>query len=119
MSPTEPTPTRNLAEAPELSAAIDRLWTRFLPEIRERVAVLEAAAAAFAANTLTLQQHEEANTAAHKLAGVLGTFDLTRGTILARELELLYAHDNGPNPDFAARLASIAAEIRTLVENRK
>jgi len=104
---------------PDLSAAIDQLWIRFLPEIRERVAVLEAAVAAFATDQLTEAHQEAANTAAHKLAGVLGTFNLTKGTVLARELEIMYSRENGPEPALAARLASIAAELRVMVENRK
>ena len=104
---------------PEMKEAIDRLWAKFLPEMKERVAILQAAAVAFAADQLSEAQHEAANTAAHKLAGVLGTFGLTRGTVLARELEIMYSQENGPDPATAARLGALAAELRTLVENRK
>ncbi len=103
---------------PDLTAAINLLWARFLPDILERVAVLEAAAAAFAADTLTIPQHEAASDAAHKLAGSLGTFNLTRGTVLARELEVMYSRENGPDPALGQQLISIAAELRTIVENR-
>ncbi|MGB7265897.1 MAG: Hpt domain-containing protein [Terracidiphilus sp.] len=101
-----------------LTQAIDRLWVRFLPEIRERVAVLEAAAAAVAARKLTASHRENAQAAAHKLAGVLGTFSLTRGTVLARELELTFSRESSPGPDSGERLAAIAAELRVLVEGR-
>jgi HPt (histidine-containing phosphotransfer) domain-containing protein len=101
-----------------LSQAIDRLWDRFLPEIRERVAVLEAAAAAVSAGTLTALDCEEAQSAAHKLAGVLGTFSLTRGTVLARELEMTFSRESSPGSDDGARLAAVASELRSMVENR-
>ena len=104
---------------PEMKEAIDRMWVRFLPEIEQRVAILETAAEAFAANTLAFQQHQDANSAAHKLAGVLGTFNLTKGTVLARELEIMYSREGGPDPALGERLTTIAAELRTLVENRK
>jgi HPt (histidine-containing phosphotransfer) domain-containing protein len=104
---------------PDLSAAIDKLWVRFLPEIRARVAILESAAAASAASSLDRPQREAANAAAHKLAGTLGTFNLTRGTVLARQLELMYSQETGPLPALAKRLAAITAELRTIVENRK
>jgi HPt (histidine-containing phosphotransfer) domain-containing protein len=104
---------------PALKEALDRLWVQFLPEMKERVALLEAAAAGFKTNHLSLNQHEAANSAAHKLAGVLGTFGLTKGTVLARELEIMYSRENGPDPALGAQLASIAAELRILVENRK
>ena len=103
---------------PELSAAIDKLWARFLPEIRERVAQLETAAAAFAGDTLTSDQRYGASASAHKLAGTLGTFGLTRGTVLARELELMYSEDAGPDREMGAQLSSIAAELRAIVEGR-
>ena len=106
-------------EQPALAEAIDRLWTQFLPQMQQRVATLETAATAFAGDSLSAAQHEAANTAAHKLAGVLGTFGLTRGTVLARELELMYSRQNGPDHALAARFAEIAAELRTIIESRK
>jgi HPt (histidine-containing phosphotransfer) domain-containing protein len=107
------------AQQANLTAALDRMWDQFLPQMRERVAVLEAAAAAFASDRLSLAQHQAANAAAHKLAGVLGTFNLTRGTVLARELEMMYSRDGGPDPALAKKLVEIAAELRAIVENRK
>lgn len=102
-----------------LSQAIDRLWTRFLPEIRERVAVLEKAASAVASHQLTAARCEEAEAAAHKLAGVLGTFSLTRGTVLARELELTFSRECASEPASGERLTAIVAELRTIVESRQ
>jgi HPt (histidine-containing phosphotransfer) domain-containing protein len=102
-----------------LSAALDRMWTQFLPQMQERVDTLDAAAQAFAAGPLSVERQEEAQSAAHKLAGTLGTFGLTRGTVLARELEILYSQQNEPEPDLAERLASTAAELRHLIDSRK
>ncbi len=100
-----------------LAQAIDGLWQRFLPEIRERVTILESAAVAGC--KLTGEQRQAAQAAAHKLAGVLGTFGLARGTDLARELELSFAHESSPGPDANANLAATAAELRALIENRQ
>jgi HPt (histidine-containing phosphotransfer) domain-containing protein len=107
-----------LADA-ALSQVMDGLWTRFLPEITARVAVLEAASQAAGAGKLTGKQCEAAQTAAHKLAGVLGTFGLTQGTVLARELELTFARDCLPGRDLGAKLSGIAGELRSMVESRK
>ena len=41
-------------------------------------------------------QREAAHAAAHKLAGTLGTFNLARGTELAREFELLFSAEPRP-----------------------
>jgi hypothetical protein len=50
---------------------------------------------------------------------VLGTFGLTRGTVLARELEIMYSRQNDPEASLAERLSSIAAEIHTIINSRK
>ena len=105
------------ATPPELNEALDRLWKQFLPQIEERVTLLELAARALAGGELTDESRDAANAAAHKLAGVLGTFGLTRGTVLAREAELLYSGDSDPAE--AAHLTEIAAQLRAMIAARK
>ena len=114
-------------DQPNLSEAVERLWTRFLPQMLERVAILETAAAACNAGNLSIEQRQTANDAAHKLAGVLGTFDLPRGTILARELEGMYSREEELMIPFVKKFCveidvagkRIVVELRDLVENRK
>jgi HPt (histidine-containing phosphotransfer) domain-containing protein len=106
------------AQTNALSAALDRLWTQFLPQMQLRVEVLEAVAKALAAGKLSEDQHEAAQVAAHKLAGVLGTFGLSRGTVVARELEMVYSKPNHPDPELAKQLASSAAELRSIIASR-
>jgi HPt (histidine-containing phosphotransfer) domain-containing protein len=106
-------------DQPDLSAALDRLWTRFLPEIRERVAKIESAAQSLGHGELDTEQREAAASAAHKLAGVLGTFSLEHGTALARELELAFSGADAAHPDAAPRLAAKTAELRAVIESRK
>lgn len=102
----------------DLDTAVEQLWVRFLPVILERVSALESAAAALAADELTREQLGAAQAAAHKLAGTLGTFNLQRGTDVARHLEQLCASANRPDGPFAARFSSLTAELRSLIENR-
>lgn len=102
-----------------LSAALDRMWVVHLPELQHRVDILEASAQAFAAGSLSVDRQQNAQSAAHKLAGVLGTFGLTRGTELARELEIIYSGQDNLEEDVAERLSAIAAELRTIVSSRK
>jgi HPt (histidine-containing phosphotransfer) domain-containing protein len=102
-----------------LAQAMDGLWARFLPDIRDRVSVLEAAAQIASKGKLTAKQREAAQTAAHKLAGVLGTFGLARGTAVARELELKLSRESSQGPDAAMKLAETAAELRSMIESRK
>ena len=98
-----------------LSHVMDGLWARFLPDIRARVSVLEAAAQVAREGKLPAKQREAAQSAAHKLAGVLGTFSLARGTELARELELQFSG----TPASASQLASIASELRAVIDSRR
>jgi HPt (histidine-containing phosphotransfer) domain-containing protein len=102
-----------------ITEALHRMWDKFHPEMMARVEVLESADAALASGSLTMAQRHEANAAAHKLAGSLGTFGLTKGTILAREAEMLYSNEPETDPTAAARLAQISALLRSIVENRK
>jgi hypothetical protein len=90
-----------------LAAALDRMWDEYLPLMHERVAVLETAAKDFAADKLSIEQHEAA------------TFGLTRATVLARELEIMYSRQNGPDKELAATLVSTSAELRTIIDSRK
>ena len=105
--------------SPTLSAALERMWTRFYPEMIERLAVLETAAAACAAGRLNPPQIEAAAAAAHKLAGVLGTFGLAEGTELARKLENLYSAANGAARLPSTRLRAITVQLRSVIASRK
>jgi len=53
---------------------------------------------------------------AHKLAGVLGTFGLPRGTDLAREAEVLFGQPTPPGKVDIERLQVLLAELTTLID---
>ena len=95
------------------------MWASHRSQILERVAVLEAAASAVIAKKLTASECAAAHAAAHKLAGTLGMFNLERGTDLARELEHAYSPESAPDAVSGAHLASLAAELRTMIESRR
>jgi len=101
-----------------ITAALDRLWERFLPEIRGRVALIESAGVALRNGNPNPAQQEAAQAAAHKLAGVLGSFGLALGTDLARKAELLLAEREAPGRIEPAELLRLAAGLRALVESR-
>lgn len=104
---------------PGLAAAMDRLWERYFPEIQDRLATIDSAAAAIAAGTLTSEQQQAAHAAAHKLAGALGMFGLDDATAPARETEHLYAAAAAPSRECATHLAELATILRAMVENHK
>ena len=100
-----------------MAKALDTMWARFLPEISERVRVIEEAAAAAVVGKWSEKRRVSVHQAAHKLAGTLGTFGLGRGTDLAREAEILFTRDELGSED-AARLKKIAGAIREIVRGR-
>ena len=102
-----------------LNDAIEQLWIKYLLQMQERIEVLEAADVALSAGLLSSEQRIAANSAAHKLAGVLGTFGLTKGTILAREAEIFFTGEPESDSATALRLSRITAELRAMIENRK
>jgi len=102
-----------------MTGALDRLWVQFRSQMDERIEILEAANQALAADSLSIEQRSEANSAAHKLAGVLGTFGLTRGTVLAREAEVIYSGDAEPDPTSLPRLTEITEQLRTIIASRR
>lgn len=65
------------------------LWGKYQGLMAERIEALTQAAEAIAANSLTPELLAIATTAAHKLAGVLGMFELDESSDLAREVETL------------------------------
>src|SRR5207302_9536943 len=68
-------------------AAVGALWERFRSTTLERVSALEAACHALTAGTLDALARREAERAAHKLAGALGSFGRPEGSWLARTIE--------------------------------
>ena len=100
-----------------MTEALARLWTKFLPEITQRVAVLEAAVQAMRAGALLDELREDAHQAAHKLAGTLGTFGLHHGTELARQAELVLEGDAPLAGN--SELTAWIAELRALIDSRK
>ena len=65
------------------------LWERSRQTISERVEVLRAAHRNLRTNPADKNARRAGADAAHKLAGILGTFGLPDGTNLARRVELL------------------------------
>lgn len=81
----------------DLDAMIAQMWATFAPLARSRVEVLEQYAAALADGQDGQALRDEATTAAHKLAGALGTYSRP-GSQEAFRLEALLK-DGRPTAD--------------------
>jgi len=101
-----------------LAETMNRLWTKFLPQMVERVTTLQRAAERAANGTLDAAEQQTASSDAHKLAGVLGTFGLQEGTELAREAENLYTGPLNDPATISARLAQIAEQLQKIIASR-
>lgn len=86
--------TRSPQAAPEdvsakLHDLLSTLWMRSRQTISERLDVLRTALRSLRANPADASARKSGGDAAHKLAGILGTFGLPEGTEVARRIELM------------------------------
>jgi HPt (histidine-containing phosphotransfer) domain-containing protein len=95
-----------------------RLWMTHLPELEARVSVLESGAHSLACGDDEFAELAQSAVAAHKLAGVLGTFGLHEGTELAREAEELCTSATANATEISNRLLEIAKMLRTLIQDK-
>lgn len=95
-----------------IRAALDRIWQRTREGALERVAVLEAAAAAAGEDRLTTRARREAERTAYKLAGEVSAFGFWQAATLAREAEGLLAGSSRLSRVGWCRLHTIAEAIR-------
>uniref|UniRef100_E6PZM6 Two-component response regulator n=1 Tax=mine drainage metagenome TaxID=410659 RepID=E6PZM6_9ZZZZ len=109
-------PTSQLQTADSISLAMERLWTRFLPEITQRITVIESAIDAIESNHGADNLRGQAQIAAHKLAGSLGTFGLRQGTEIARLIEQVFAP--GEDPTNITTLRELTKQMRSIIESR-
>ena len=110
-------------EAPEaqsqeqkLQSMISALWDRSRHTVVERAALLRTAGDLLIENRLDQATQLSAVDSAHKLAGVLGTFGLPRGTDLAREAEVLFGQSTPPGKVEIERLQVLLAELTRLID---
>jgi len=113
---TQPQPN---PEPPGLAEALDRLWRQFMPQMYDRVAVLDTVVGPLATGALADAHRDAVAAAAHNLAGILGSFGLPEGTVLAREAETICSQHSEAAPAAAARVAEIAMHLRYLIESRR
>ena len=93
----------------KIDALLAELWQRHLPLLRERLDILDRAAAAASAGTLADPSREEALSIAHKLSGNLGMFGYGQAGDIASKMEHIL---KAPTPRNLTRLSMLARELR-------
>jgi HPt (histidine-containing phosphotransfer) domain-containing protein len=106
------------AQSPEqkLQTMLSALWERSRDTVAERAAVLQEAGRLWADDRLDEATRLRAVDSAHKLAGVLGTFGLPRGTELAREAEQVFGRPVPPGKVEMEQLLVLLAELTSLID---
>ena len=92
------------------------LWARSRQTISERVEVLRAAHRNLRANPADKNARRAGADAAHKLAGILGTFGLPDGTNLARRIELLLESSAPLRPFDLEGLQQTIDQLQQMIE---
>jgi HPt (histidine-containing phosphotransfer) domain-containing protein len=103
--------------ADKIQAMLQVMWKNSRATIAERMRTLRHAQEKLAKGTLQGKERKDAESAAHKLAGILGTFGLPQGTALASRIENLLATEGQiekqQQHELAAWLDDLEAQIAT------
>ena len=97
----------------ELTQRILKLWERYKPLCLERLGVIEEARTAASSTTLNDEARGKAESAAHKLAGVLGSIGLPEGSKIASEIEALLQPGGTLAPGQLLRLSELVTNLRS------
>jgi diguanylate cyclase (GGDEF)-like protein len=109
-------PAAQDSAGPALQGRLAEIWTRTRDRVLERVDLLDQTGVALLEGSLTAGLRKQAENAAHKLAGLLGTFGLAAGSRFARELERSL-RSSGPGTELQARrFSECVAALRLEVD---
>jgi hypothetical protein len=103
--------------AEQVQAALGDVWDRAYPVVFERVDTIEKAVAELSKRHPQAEPIDAGRAEAHRLAGVLGTFGLARGTVLARALEERLSAPGGTEEAVEAK--RLAVELRSVIERAR
>lgn len=101
---------------PEFHQAITQIWERYKDKICDRITVLEQVSTAIQQGKLNSQLRQQGQQEAHKLAGSLGTFGLSKGSVLAREIEHLFQHSSSFTAEETLHYHQLVVKLRYEVE---
>ena len=102
----------------EVASAIDSMWPAASERFRQRVAVIEDYVADVKSGNAGSADVTGAQDAAHKLAGTLGLFGLTGGSVRAGELDERLNDHPHYDPETVERLALLTNAVRSDIERR-
>ncbi len=99
----------------KIQGLLSDIWRRHLPEMKERLAVLQRACTNLKEGHIDASEREKAVFAAHKLAGALGTFGHVEGSELARVIEHRF-EEGGPSSEALQEVESMLDRISLILK---
>jgi len=102
----------------DLEALLQALWKSNYSTILERLKTLREAQNKLAIGQLGYQTRKNAEAAAHKLAGVLGTFGLPEGSKLASKIEVLLAQEISLCPESEDELRGWLEKLEAVIASK-
>lgn len=100
---------RNPEDDGKIDDLLADLWQRHLPQLRQRLDVLDQTAAEASTGALTEASRLEALSIAHKLSGNLGMFGYHTGSQIASAIEHIL---KSPTPDTLRTLIELTGTLR-------
>jgi HPt (histidine-containing phosphotransfer) domain-containing protein len=104
--------------ADKIQAMLQVMWKNSRATIAERVRTLRHAQEKLAKGALEGKERKEAESAAHKLAGILGTFGLPQGTALASRIENLLATEGPIKEQHQQELATCLLDLEAQIASK-
>ena len=105
-------------QAKEIDDLLQALWKKNYPILLERLQLIHNAQDKLAAGSLDDRTRKDGEEAAHKLAGILGTFGLPQGSALASKIEALLALSISSCAEHAEELKSWLEELKAVIASR-
>ncbi|MEM8723786.1 MAG: response regulator [Cyanobacteria bacterium P01_G01_bin.39] len=99
----------------EFSQKMEQMWLKYQAKMSERMQVLQDAVSKLKQADLSTQLQQDAEQAAHKLAGVLGMFSRDAGTEIAREIETLLQNNLELSPQQQEQFMALVADLDSLL----
>lgn len=96
---------------------MSEVWRRSRETILNRVSVVEDAARAIIAGTISADERRQAEREAHKLAGTVGTFGFWDASTIAREIETVLMGANPIASTDLVRLSNMTVQLRRQLED--
>jgi len=106
------------SNAQELEALLQTLWKSSYPTLLERLKTLRDAQSKLVTGSLDNETRKDSEAAAHKLAGVLGTFGLPEGSRLASKIEALLAQEAELSAEHGRELGEWLDELEAVVASK-